>query len=88
MSCLCGWVPMVQGILLSGPPGCSGANRVRSYTFPLTMTQQSSGVACLSSSDTEILGSEDMVAGVVYFNLLLGIPTSKIVRTNALCKNR
>lgn len=47
--------------LLSGPPGWLGANVVRSYTLPFTTIQQSSGVACLSSSATETLESEDMM---------------------------
>ena len=49
---------VVVGSILSDPPGCSGANVVRSYTLPLTTIQQSSAVACLSISETEILESD------------------------------
>lgn len=59
---------LVAEDLLSGPPGWFGANVVRSYTLPFTTIQQSSGLACLSSSATEILVSEDIVVVVrLYF---------------------
>lgn len=65
----CGLVVLYGG-LLSGPPGWLGANVVRSYTLPLTTIQQSSGLACLSSSATEILESEVIVVVVVLLLLL------------------
>lgn len=56
-----GLVLLVAKGLLSGPPGWFGANVVRSYTLPFTTIQQSSGLACLSSSATEIFVSEVIV---------------------------
>lgn len=50
-------------VLLSGPPGWVGAKLVRSYTLPLTNTQQSSGLACLSNSATETFELAVMFAG-------------------------
>lgn len=43
------------------PPGCSGAKVVRSYTLPLTTTQQSSAVECLLTSSTATFPSDDMI---------------------------
>lgn len=43
----------VEGDVLSGAPGCSGANSVKSQTLPSMTIQQSSGVLCLLISSTE-----------------------------------
>ena len=45
-------VPSVPHMLSTtpGPPGCCGIQDVRSYTWPLTMLQQSWGVECFCTS--------------------------------------
>lgn len=43
-----------EGDILSTPPGCFGANSVRSYTMPSTTIQRSSRLLCLDTSSTEI----------------------------------
>jgi len=44
-----------KGNVLPAPPGCSGANSVRSYTVSPTTSHKSSGILCLEISWTEMV---------------------------------